>query len=179
MKLNRNRVLAGLAATGIAAGTLVGGGVAVASTRPAQAPPSPSATASASGGYNCGHHHGMWSGQNPVLKAVTTYLGISQGKLRNQLESGKSLADVATAQGKSVSGLKDTILTAVTARINSFSGLSADQKTAILGEVKSHLGDIVNATCNSGAGGSGSASPSSAWPSSTMPTSPAGSPAGS
>jgi len=175
MKLNRNRILAGLAATGIAAGTLAGGGVAVASTRPAQATPSPTATASPSGGYNCGHHKGEWSGSNPVLKAVTGYLGISQDKLRGQLESGKSLADVAQAQGKPVSGLKDTILAAVTARINSFSGLSADQKTAILGQVKSHLGDIVNATCESGGTGSGSASPSTAWPTTTAPTSPAGS----
>ena len=167
MKLNRNHVLAGLAATGIVAGTLAGGGVALASTGPAQALPSPTATASPSGG--CGYHHGMWSGQNPVLKAITTYLGVSPETLRSQLESGKSLAGVATAQGKSVDGLETTILTAATARINSFSWLTAAQKAAVIGEVKSHLGDLVNATCKPGMG---SPSPGSSWtsPGSGSPT---------
>ena len=34
--------------------------------------------------------------------AVTAYLGLSADQLRTQLQAGKSLADIATAQGKSV-----------------------------------------------------------------------------
>ena len=99
-----------------------------------------------------------------VLQAVAGYLGLSDEKLRDQLESGKSLADIATAQGKSVAGLKDTILTAVTKQINSATWINAAQKSALITDVKSHLGDIVNATCTSGGSPSASPSgPSSSW----------------
>src|SRR5262249_54860253 len=41
--------------------------------------------------------------------AVASYLGLSESELRMQLEAGKTLAQIATAQGKSVSGLEDAI----------------------------------------------------------------------
>jgi hypothetical protein len=146
MNLTRKHALAGLAATGIVAGALAGGGMAVASTGPAHPAATPTATASAPGQYHCGKHPGTWAGHRPIAKAITTYLGVSQDQLRNQLESGKSLADVARAQGKSVSGLETTILAAVTSLINA-SSLNQAEKAAAIGEVHSHLGDIVNATC--------------------------------
>ena len=43
------------------------------------------------------------------------YLGLTQEQLLTQLRDGKSLADVAKAQGKSVDGLKQAILSALTA----------------------------------------------------------------
>jgi polyhydroxyalkanoate synthesis regulator phasin len=46
-------------------------------------------------------HHEMFGG----LDAAAAYLGLSEDELRTQLESGKSLADVAKAKGKSVDGL--------------------------------------------------------------------------
>ena len=156
MNLSRKRALAGLAATGIVASALAGGGVAVASTRPAQSP-TPTATATAPDHDQCeyghmhggwqGHHHGKWSGHGAIIKAIADYLGLSEAQLRSQLESGKSLADVARAQGKSVSGLETTILAAVTTQVNAITGLSAAQKAEVLSEVKSHLGEIVNKTC--------------------------------
>jgi polyhydroxyalkanoate synthesis regulator phasin len=45
-------------------------------------------------------HHGF-----PGLSTAAKYLGLSEAQLRAKLESGKSLADVAKAQDKSVSGL--------------------------------------------------------------------------
>jgi len=45
-------------------------------------------------------HHGL-----PGLSTAAKYLGLSEAQLRAKLESGKSLADVAKAQDKSVSGL--------------------------------------------------------------------------
>jgi hypothetical protein len=149
MNLNRKHALAGLAAAGITVGALAGGGVAVASTGPAQVSATPTATASPHvqcGGYH-GHHHGMWHGHNAVGKAIAGYLGLSQDQLRTQVESGKSLADVAGAQGKSVGGLEAAIVKAVTSQVNS-SNLSADQKSMIISAVKSHVGEIVNATCS-------------------------------
>ena len=44
------------------------------------------------------------------LSAAATYLGVTTDELRTRLQAGKSLADVATAQGKSVSGLEDALL---------------------------------------------------------------------
>ena len=47
-----------------------------------------------------GFHHGF-----PGLSTAATYLGLSESQLQSKLESGKTLAQVAKAQGKSVSGL--------------------------------------------------------------------------
>jgi hypothetical protein len=154
MKLNRKRVVTGLAATGLVAGALAGGGVALASTGPTLAPAT-STSAEPPCGYGTGDFggmHGMWSGQQPVMAAAATYLGLSQTQLHTQLQAGKSLADVATAQGKPVSGLKDAILAAITSRINANSTLTADQKAAMLSQVKSHLDTMVDMTHPSGAG---------------------------
>jgi hypothetical protein len=45
------------------------------------------------------------------------YLGLTQEQLLTQLRDGKSLADIAKAQGKSVDGLKQAMLTALTAEL--------------------------------------------------------------
>lgn len=60
-------------------------------------------------GFGPGHgfeHHEMFGG----LDAAATYLGLSEEELHNQLESGKSLADVAKTKGKSVDGLVDALV---------------------------------------------------------------------
>jgi hypothetical protein len=57
------------------------------------------------------------NGPPPGIAAAAKYLGLSNAALRKQLESGKSLADVAKAQDKSVDGLKDAIKAAITADI--------------------------------------------------------------
>ncbi len=59
---------------------------------------------------------------------------------------------MAKAQGKSVAGLKNAILTAMTSRINASTGLTAAQKAAMISEVKSHLDAIAAATWPAGAG---------------------------
>src|SRR5712691_8267975 len=41
-----------------------------------------------------------------VVQAIANYLGLTTDQLRTQLQSGKSLAEIATARGKSVSGLE-------------------------------------------------------------------------
>jgi hypothetical protein len=149
MMLNRNHMLASMAAAGIAVGALAGGGVAFASgASPAHSPVTATATAPASlwRGDGCGPKGKMW----PVPKPVADYLGLSQAQVGSKLQSGKSLADVARAQGKPVSGLKSTILATVTSQVNASSKLSPAQKAKVIGEVKSHLDAIVNATCKHG-----------------------------
>ncbi len=46
--------------------------------------------------------------------AAARYLGLSPQALRSQLEAGKSLAEIAAAQGKSIDGLKNAILGVLT-----------------------------------------------------------------
>ena len=156
MKLNRKRLVTGLVAAGLVAGALAGGGVALAGTG---ATPAPATSTSAGPPYGYGMcagqfggMRGMWSGQQPGLAAAATYLGLTQAQLRDQMQAGKSLADVATAQGKPVSGLTDAILAAITSRINANTPLTADQKAAMLSQVKNRLDTMVNMTHPSGAG---------------------------
>jgi hypothetical protein len=154
MVLNRKRIPSAIAA-GIAVGALAGGGVAFASAaspvRPA-ARPAVTAVASSSRDGGCGDMGRMWSGRDPVARAAADYLVLSQAQLRSELQSGKSLADVATAQGKPVSGLKGAILAATTSWVNASSKLSAAQKAEVISEVKSHLDVIVSMNCRSGMG---------------------------
>src|SRR6478609_6118326 len=46
------------------------------------------------GGPGCGHHRG------PGLDSAAKYLGLTEAQLRTQLQNGKTLAEVAKAQGK-------------------------------------------------------------------------------
>lgn len=76
------------------------------------------------------------------LSAAATYLGLSTDALRTQLETGKSLADVATAQGKSVSGLEDALLANLKTDLDAdvTSGrITTDQETRILADAKTRI----------------------------------------
>jgi hypothetical protein len=153
MVLNRKHVLTTMAAAGIAVATVAGGGAALAS---AAGPGGHAAQVSAiapvsrsSGG--CGAMGKTWPAHDPVATAAASYLGLSQDQLRTELQSGKSLADVARAQGKSVSGLKATILGAITKLVDA-SNLSAAQKAKVISEARDHADDIVNANCRSAMG---------------------------
>ena len=145
MKLNRKHVVTGLAAAGLAAGALTVGGVAFGSTGPDLTSVA-SASATASPGPGTGSYggmHGMWAGQQPVMTAAADYLGLTLPQLRAQLYSGQSLADLASARGKSVSGLKDAILAAMTSRINADTALSPQQKAAMISQAESHLDTMI------------------------------------
>src|SRR5262249_8298477 len=61
------------------------------------------------------------AGQGPgvllggLFTTAADYLGLSADQLRQELGSGKSLAEIATERGKSVQGLKQALMTAATA----------------------------------------------------------------
>jgi hypothetical protein len=149
MMLNRKRIVAAMVATGIGLGALAGGATAFASASQVHSPVAAAANAPASAwqGVSCADWGKILPSNNPVTKATAGYLGLGQDRLRSELESGKSLADVAHAQGKPVSGLKAAMLAAVTSQINASSKLSAGQKAAAISDVKSHLGAIVTLKC--------------------------------
>ena len=146
MKLTRKHMVTGLAAAGLLAGAIGVGGVALGSTgsAPASATSASAAPSDGPGTGNCGGRYGMQAGQQPVMTAAADYLGLSPTQLRTQLHSGTSLADIAKAQGKPASGLKDAILATMTSRINANTALTAQQKAAMISQVKSHLDTMIN-----------------------------------
>jgi hypothetical protein len=158
MKLNRKSVMWGLAGLAVA-GALVGGaGVAMAATGTT----TPSTVSSADphfghmGGMGdadgMGNMTGMTFGENSPMAAAATYLGLSQNDLLTQLHSGHLLAGVAAVQGKSVSGLEDAVMAAMTTNLDANMSFTAEEKAVDLALMKSHLDVMVSATHSSGAG---------------------------
>src|SRR4029450_4713917 len=62
-----------------------------------------------------GFGHGLFLGK---LDGAGDYLGLTEEQLRSQLESGKSLAQIAQAQGKSASGLVDALVNAAREKLD-------------------------------------------------------------
>jgi hypothetical protein len=82
-----------------------------------------------------------------IVAAVTGYLGVSAPQLKTELMGGKTLAQVATEHGKTVAGLEQAITSAVKARLDKAvaAGLiTSTREKAILSQLASHLGAIVN-----------------------------------
>ena len=89
----------------------------------------------------------------PSLDAATTYLGLTEAQIRTQLQSGKTLAQIATAQGKTADGLIDKLVTAETAQLAKAvqdGHLTAAQQTQILANLKQRVTDMVNGTFGPG-----------------------------
>jgi hypothetical protein len=81
------------------------------------------------------------------LDAAAKYLGLSQSALRDQLQDGKSLADVAKAQSKSVDGLEQAILAAQKADLDkavSDKRITQSQADRIYDDLKDRIDDVVN-----------------------------------
>ena len=151
MKLNRKSVTWGLAGVALA-GALVGGaGVAVAATGTTSALSSTVSYADPPNGHMDGMA-GVAFGENSPMGAAAAYLGLSRSDLQAQLQSGKSMADVAAAQGKSVSGLEDAMVAAMRTSLDADTALTAEEKAADVALMRSHLDVMVSATHSSGAG---------------------------
>ena len=91
------------------------------------------------------HEEGPFGG----LDAAASYLGMTEAQLRTQVESGKSLADVAKAQGKSVDGLVQALVDAAKTKLDAAvtaGRLTQSQADSILAGLKSHVTDFVNGT---------------------------------
>jgi hypothetical protein len=102
-------------------------------------------------GFGGGMHGGMHGGM--YLDAAATYLGLTEDQLRTQLESGKSLAAVATAQGKSVDGLKQAIIAAEQSELDqavTAGRLTSAQRDQALADLKARIDGIVNGTMQAG-----------------------------
>lgn len=164
MRLNRKTVTVGLAGLAMVGALAGGAGIAVAASG------TPVATSTVSSALPpCGHlgggdmdgmsgagpmgdMAGMAFGETSPMSAAADYVGLSQADLRDRLDEGKSLAEVAAEQGKSVSGLEDAMLAAMTSNIDANSVLTQEQKAAHVALVKDHLDAMVNAVHSPGAG---------------------------
>ncbi len=92
---------------------------------------------------------GPGHGPGPGAKAIADYLGLTAAELRTQLQAGKTLAEVATAQGKTVSGLKDAIVADAKSHLDAevtAGTITAAQESTMLSDLTSHVADMVNHT---------------------------------
>jgi hypothetical protein len=95
------------------------------------------------GGGPGGHHggHGVLA-----AAAVTKYLGLTQAQLGEQLRAGKSLAEIAVAQGKTVAGLKDAMTADAKTHLDAevaAGELTAAEAAQRLADLKTMLDEIV------------------------------------
>jgi len=148
----KKRLIAGLTATGVLTGALAWGGVTVASAGTGQpaavaaAATTPATTEAAQEAAVTGTVRllRLERAGRLVLRTSAAYDGLTPAQLRAQLKAGKSLAAVATAKGKPVTGLENAIETALVKRIDD-SKLSAARKAALVSDVKTYLSAFVNA----------------------------------
>ena len=97
-------------------------------------------------GFGFGMEHRAGPGS---LETAAKYIGITEAQLQTELQNGKSLADVATAHGKTVGGLVDALTADVQKKLDAAvkaGHLTQSQADDMLTELKSHLTDFVNGT---------------------------------
>ena len=96
------------------------------------------------GGFRGPGHHFFFGDK---LDSAADYLGLTEDELRTQLRDGKSLAEVAEAEGKSVDGLKQAILAGAKSGLDEAVAnerLTPEQADAIYERLQSSIDDIVN-----------------------------------
>jgi len=84
-----------------------------------------------------------------ALSSAASYLGLTADQLFQKLRAGQSLADVAKAQGKSVDALEQAIFAGAKMRLDELvasGSLTSAQETAMLGELKSRVSELVDGT---------------------------------
>jgi hypothetical protein len=102
------------------------------------------------GGPGFGRHHGGPGGHfQHHLAAAATYLGVSETALQTQLAGGKTLAEVAKAQGKTVDGLVSALVADEKKELDaavSSGRLTQAQADELLANAKQRFTDLVNGT---------------------------------
>lgn len=100
------------------------------------------------GGHGGPGHGGHGRGGGPIsFDAAATYIGISASDLRTQLAAGKSLGAIATANGKTVDGLKAALTTAAKSDLDTAitaGKLTQAQEDQILATLPSRLDQEIN-----------------------------------
>ena len=87
------------------------------------------------------------------LTTAASYLGVTPDALRSELESGKTLAQIAKEKGKSVDGLISALYDEAKQHLDaavSAGRLTQSQEDSILADLKQHITDLVNGVRPSG-----------------------------
>jgi hypothetical protein len=82
-----------------------------------------------------------------MVAAASTYLGLSPDQIGEELKSGKTLADIASAQGKSVAGLEQAVIGAAKTALDqsvAAGDVTATEEQQVLAQLNAQLGDFVN-----------------------------------
>jgi polyhydroxyalkanoate synthesis regulator phasin len=82
------------------------------------------------------------------LDAAATYLGLTDAQLRSRLNGGKTLAEIAKAENKSVDGLKNAMQKDAKEKLDAevkAGRLSKDDETQVLKDLDSRIDELVNA----------------------------------
>lgn len=179
MKINRTSIGAGLAVGVLAGGA--GGAIAATSSGSTTASTSPRTMSRVAGGWD-GYGYGLrggatWRGLatgvgwgawgndtnvggmrwtssvRSVRRAAVTYLALSASQLRSRLQSGETLAEIASSRGKSEAGLERAMEAAATDGINADGALTASQKSSILANLAAHVDSVVTGAWHAGPAG--------------------------
>ena len=102
-----------------------------------------------SGQRGFGHRGGFGIGAGLLADytAAATYLGLTPAQLRTDLMGGKTLAEIATAQGKTADGLVSTLVSAVEKQLDAAvtaKKLTSAQEQAIEKNLQQQITDLVN-----------------------------------
>jgi hypothetical protein len=98
-------------------------------------------------GFGHGGPGGGPGGPLGNLDAAATYLGVTSAVLKTDLQGSQTLAQVATAQGKTVDGLVSALVTAAKSDLDAqvtAGNLTAAQETSIESDLTVHITDLVN-----------------------------------
>jgi hypothetical protein len=136
----RKRIAAGVGSTVLVLGA--GAGLATAAKSGSGAPPGqgdgPPGAVAMPGGPG-----------GPGTPAIAEYLGLTQAQLRADIQGGQTLAQIADAQGKSVSGLEAAIVADAKTHLDAAVAagkLTTSQEATILADLSSHVAERVNST---------------------------------
>jgi hypothetical protein len=89
-------------------------------------------------------HHGPFHAK---LDAAAEYLGLTRAQLREQLQDGKTLAQVARDRGKSAEGLVDALVNAAEQKLENAvedGRLTETEKRKMLSGLRERITDLVN-----------------------------------
>jgi hypothetical protein len=110
-----------------------------------------------------GHGRGFGGpGGGMSLDAAATYIGVTAGDLRTQLAAGKTLATIATDNGKTVDGLEAALTAAATKDLDAAVAagkLTAAQESKILADLPTRLDHEINEAHTGGPGAGGPGGP--------------------
>ena len=82
----------------------------------------------------------------PALDAAADYLGLTRAELGRRLMNGRSLAEIASAEGKSVDGLEQAIVDAAEQELDEAvrdGDLTDAQRDALLRRLREHVDELV------------------------------------